>query len=35
MTRTPVARDTRELGFGNADRLTVDGPINRHSYPLD
>jgi len=35
VTRAPVAGDTRQLGLGNADRLTVDGPINRHSYPLD
>jgi hypothetical protein len=34
MARAPIARDPRELGFGNADRLAADGPIDRHSIPL-
>jgi hypothetical protein len=34
MARAPVACDARKLGFGNADRLTADGPIDRHSFPL-
>jgi len=34
MARAPVACDSRKLGFGNADRFAVDGPINRHSFPL-
>jgi len=34
MARGPVACDPRKLGFGDADRFAVDGPIDRHSYPL-
>jgi hypothetical protein len=34
MASAPFARDPRELGFGNADRLAADGPIDRHSFPL-
>jgi hypothetical protein len=30
----PIARDARELGFGNADLMLADGPIDRHHYPL-
>jgi hypothetical protein len=29
-----LARDARELGFGNADLTVADGPVNRHSSPL-
>ena len=46
MASAALARDARELGFGNADRmgplqsitlmgtLVADGPVNRHSSPL-
>jgi hypothetical protein len=34
MASTSLARDSRELDFGNADRFVADGPIDRHSSPL-
>src|SRR3954452_17999715 len=35
MTSTSPARDARELGFGSAGLTVADGPIDRHSSPLD
>jgi hypothetical protein len=34
MARATFARDTGKLRFGNADRLSIDRPVNRHSLPL-
>jgi hypothetical protein len=34
MARAPLARDTGKLRFGNADGLSLDRPVNRHSLPL-
>jgi len=34
MTRRAFRADARKVSFGNADRLTADGPIDRHSFPL-
>jgi hypothetical protein len=34
MASTAVARDTRELGFGDADLNLAHGPIDCHSSPL-
>jgi hypothetical protein len=34
MTSTALVRDSRELGFGDADLMAADGPIDCHSSPL-
>src|SRR4051812_11590636 len=33
MARAPVARDAYEMRLGNADRLALNGPVDRHSVP--
>jgi hypothetical protein len=33
MASGTLARDARELGFGNAERCLADGPLDRHSSP--
>jgi hypothetical protein len=34
MARSALTRDAGELRFGNADRLVIDRPVDRHSNPL-
>jgi hypothetical protein len=34
MTYTPLTRDAGKLRFGNANRLLIDRPADRHSSPL-